>query len=186
MTNNNKQRNKKYMYGKIYHDTFEIRNSLNGLFSQFFNDHSGLDIETHNDIVKLRNKVGALIRSWMGSVKIQKKYGIKIPLHSTPISVGTFIEKQASSFYNIYKPCEICGENRITNYCHILPYSEGGPSHSNNYIILCPTHHHLFDHNRLKKIEWDKINFSNKLEASQKYIEKVKLPPIKKYWEKDR
>jgi len=36
------------------------------------------------------------------------------------------------------------------------------------------------------KIEWDKINFSNKLEASQKYIEKVKLPLIKKYWEKDR
>lgn len=85
---------------------------------------------------------------------------------------------------NEYIPCEICGENRATQYCHIIPRSEGGPSHEENYIYLCPTHHHLFDQSRLSKEEWGSIDYSKKLEAARKYMNEVKLPILQFFWNK--
>lgn len=174
------------MYGKFHHDTFEFRKALHDIFRDFFKNHPKLDMKTHNDIVYVRNKVVALLKSWIGSKKLESKLGIKIPLHSTPTSIKNFLEKQASSFNKKYKPCEICSENRVTHYCHIIPHSNGGPSDEKNYIYLCPNHHHLFDHNRLNKEEWQKINFSNKLEASQEYAIKIRLPILKKYWQTNK
>jgi len=156
------------MYGKFHHDTFEFHQALYNLFSSFLDGHTELEMKTHNELVELRNKIVALLDSWIGSKKLERKFGIKIPLHSKPPSIKNFLEKQARSYNKIYKPCEICGESRVTHYCHIIPRSEGGPSDERNYIYLCPTHHHLFDHNRLSKKEWEKIDFSKKLEASQK------------------
>jgi len=49
------------MYGKIYHDTFEIRNSLHSLFSQFFDEHSELDMETHNDLLNFEIRLVHLL-----------------------------------------------------------------------------------------------------------------------------
>ena len=42
-------------------------------------------------------------------------------------------------------PCEICGEKRFTQRCHIKPRSEGGNNEDKNILILCPTHHVILD-----------------------------------------
>ncbi len=170
------------LYGKFYHDTFEFRKSIQDLFSNFIKDHS-LNLEAHNDLVTLRNKVVALLNSWIGSKKLESKFGIKIPLQTATPSIKKFLEKQARSYNNNYKPCEICGEKRITHYCHIIPRNVGGPSDEKNYLYLCPLHHHLFDHNRLSKEEWESINFFSKLEAVQDYAKKIRWQQHKNFWQ---
>ena len=169
------------MYGKLYHDTFELRRELFELFDSFLSKHK-LEMEVHNEVVKLRNQIVALLDSWLGAKKLEDKFGIKIPLSATPPSMESFLEKQASSRNQVYKPCEVCGENRITHYCHIIPRSVGGPDAEENYLYLCPIHHHLFDHNRLAKAEWEKIGFSQKLPSSQEYAQKIKLPVLQYFW----
>jgi hypothetical protein len=38
----------------------------------------------------------------------------------------------------------------------VLPAADGGPYyHRGNLVILCPLHHHLFDHHRLAESEWE-------------------------------
>lgn len=175
------KRDNKYIYGKFHHDTFEFKNTLHVLFSDFLKSHK-LDMKTHNDVVDLRNKTIALLNSWIGSKKIESKLGIKIPLSTTSTSVDNFLEKQARSISKKYKSCEICGENRVTHYCHIIPRNVGGPNNEKNYIYLCPLHHHLFDNNRLEKKEWDVISFSNKQEASQEYANKIRLLRHQEFW----
>lgn len=172
----------KYMYGKFHHDTYEFHRDLHDLFSNFFEKYSRLDMNLHNDIVELRNKVVALLDSWIGAKKLENKFGIKIPLASTPPSIGSFLEKQARSHHKKYRPCEVCGEDRVTHFCHIIPRSEGGPNDEKNYLYLCPIHHHLFDHHRLSKDEANKIDFSKKSESSQEYARKVTLPSLERFW----
>jgi|GEM_PF-5207973 len=177
----NKERKRKYMYGKFYHDTYEFHRTLYDLFEQFFQEHK-LEIAEHNAVVELRNQIVALLDSWIGMKKLETKFGIKIPLNATPPSVESFLEKQTRSRNRIYRPCEVCGEKRITHCCHIIPHSDGGPNAEENYLYLCPIHHHLFDHNRFSKEEWTKIDFSKKLPASQEYIKKVRLPILENFW----
>jgi hypothetical protein len=172
----------KNLYGKFYHDMFEFRKSIQDLFSNFTKEHP-LDLKTNNDLVDLRNKTIALLNFWIGSKKIESKFGIKIPLQTTTSSIKNFLEKQARSYNNNYKPCEICGEKRITHYCHIIPRNTGGPSDEKNYLYLCPLHHHLFDHNRLNKEEWEVIDFSTKIKASQEYAKRVRLVQQQRFWQ---
>jgi len=172
----------KYLYGKFYHNTFEFRKALHDLFSSFIKKHN-LDLKTHNNLIDLRNRTVALLNSWIGSKKLETKFGIKIPLQTTTPSIKNFLEKQARSYSNNYKPCEICGEKRITHYCHIIPKNVSGPSDEKNYLYLCPLHHHLFDHNRLDKKEWEIIDFSVKLEASQEYAKRVRLVRQQRFWQ---
>ena len=56
-----------------------------------------------------------------------------------------------------YKECQICGFDRIIEIAHILPAAKGGQLSKENTVPLCPNHHHLFDHNRLLKEEFEKI-----------------------------
>lgn len=182
MRDNKSARKKKYMYGKFYHDTYEFREQLHRLFNEFLERHSELGMCTHNEIVQVRNQVIALLESWVGSKKIQNRLGVEIPLHAVPPSTESFLEKQARSREKSYGPCEICGENRISDFCHIVPRSEGGPNDERNYVYLCPNHHHLFDNNRLSEKEWGKIDFSKKLEVAREYAQKVRLPLLQGFW----
>ena len=177
-----KRPKKKYMYGKFHHDLFEFRIELHNLVNRYNVKFAG-GMLGQNDLINLRNEVVALLKSWVASKKFESKFGIKLPLHSKPPSVEKFLEKQGRSFHNIYEPCEICGEDRITHYCHIIPKCNGGPDHEENYISLCPTHHHLFDHSRLNKSEWEKIDLQKKMGAAHEYAVKVILPKQKKFWE---
>lgn len=66
-------------------------------------------------------------------------------------------------------PCEICGENRAIDQCHIIPSALGGKLEADNLLYLCPTHHRLFDNTMLSHQEWDKINWKRKPEIIQKF-----------------
>ena len=81
-------------------------------------------------------------------------------------------------------PCEICGDNRSTDKCHIIPRSLGGTIDSDNILVLCPTHHRLFDRFMLSKAEFASIKWELKSKASQYYVEKVTLPRIKQFWKR--
>ena len=173
---------KKYMYGKLFDETSRFRDEISSIFSDFVNKHKELSMEIISEVLTLRNRMYSLLNSWVGSKRLENKFGIKIPLDSTPLSFDVYLEKQGASSSKKYKPCEICGEDRIINYAHILPRGGGGVSNEKNYLYLCPTHHHLFDFERLTKEEWNKLDFSNKLEAAQEYIKEYKMPLLEKFW----
>jgi len=80
------------------------------------------------------------------------------------------------------KPCEICGENRSTDKCHILPNHMGGPASTENLLILCPTHHRLFDRHMLSRSEYAQIDWSTKSEPAQTYAERVILKAQQSFW----
>lgn len=177
------KRKRTYLYGKFYDDTQEFHEAIHKLFSDFLYSHR-MDMKSNNDLVNVRNQTVALLDSWIRAKKFEK-FGIKIPLEATPPSVLTFLKKNAQSRARKYHPCEICGEARISHYCHIIPRSDGGPSDLSNYIYLCPLHHHLFDDNRLSKKEWDCIKFSEKSDAARQYTIKIRLPRQENYWNRD-
>ena len=77
--------------------------------------------------------------------------------------------------------CEICGFNRAVDRCHIIPYSithyflptsqyreKTRKYETDNIIILCKNHHFVFDHAKLEKEEFDKIEV--KVMKMHKYI----------------
>lgn len=79
-------------------------------------------------------------------------------------------------------PCEICGENRSTDSCHILPNHMGGPASVQNLLVLCPTHHRLFDRHMLSRSEYAQIDWSSKSEPAQSYVETVILKAHQTFW----
>ncbi len=81
-------------------------------------------------------------------------------------------------------PCEVCGENRSTDSCHIIPRKYGGSGNQSNILILCPTHHRLLDRFMLSKEEYASINWNLKSKISQNYAENVILENHKKFWDR--
>lgn len=79
-------------------------------------------------------------------------------------------------------PCEICGENRAVDLCHILPKYMGGPASNDNLLILCPTHHRLFDRYMLSRSEYAQIDWSTKSKPAQDYEETVILKAHQSFW----
>jgi len=80
--------------------------------------------------------------------------------------------------------CEICGENRSIDRCHIIPDKLGGSKNEENILYLCPTHHRLFDRFMLSEAEWVQINWERKSEPSQHFAESVTLEAHKVFWQK--
>ena len=97
---------------------------------------------------------------------------------------GEYYPINKAIFYKTYDPCNICGEKRITHDCHIIPRVEGGPGHSDNFVTLCPLHHHLFDHSRLSEDEWEVLTkvIDGKMEAARVYAKEVRIPILKAFW----
>jgi hypothetical protein len=62
--------------------------------------------------------------------------------------------------------CEICGETRALDFCHIKPSSKGGLVAEENCLILCQTHHHCYDNGLLSQTEFllvrDKVRQAEK------------------------
>lgn len=80
-------------------------------------------------------------------------------------------------------PCEICGENRSIDKCHIIPAQLGGTKTHPNLLYLCPTHHRLFDRFMLTEEEWNRIDWSKKDKESQQYSTLITIETMKKFWE---
>ncbi len=78
-------------------------------------------------------------------------------------------------------PCEICGENRVIDRCHIIPARYGGVLSLENILLLCPTHHRLFDRGRLSLKEIKQIKFERKGKWSALYFWKANFPRHKAF-----
>lgn len=54
--------------------------------------------------------------------------------------------------------CIICFENRVVDAAHLLAATKGGGREKENIIPLCPTHHRLYDQNKLNTGELTKLS----------------------------
>jgi hypothetical protein len=133
---------------------------------------------------EIRNKIHNIVTAIIAQLAVSGKYGINLLHDPREVDIADFKEKQNNIFNQTYEPCAICGETRITHECHIIPRSEGGVLHRDNFVMLCPLHHHLFDHARLTKDEWDvlSIALSGKMEAAVIYANEVRLPLLQVFW----
>ena len=107
------------------------------------------------------------------------------PSVNRPFRAGTYVRFGVSGFLKDQAvPCEICGENRVVDTCHIIPRRVKGAQKVDNVLFLCPTHHRLFDTCMLSKEEWDRIDWTRKSRKSQVYAEKVLKVAHGNFWEK--
>lgn len=141
---------------------------------------------------EIRSDILRHLQATFAQLVIEGKYGLRVPL-STPKTLTPeeayarwlkSLEDQGPARLKEYLPCVICGEDRITHDCHIIPRREGGIDHIENYVALCPLHHHLFDHRRLKRDEWAKLmdNLDGKLETAIAYMTEIHLPWQQLFW----
>jgi len=133
----------------------------------------------------LRNQVHDTARAILVQLVLEGKYGIAAPLEVRPADIAQFVARQQKSLNNSYPPCVICGEDRITHECHIVPAADGGPYHHDNLVILCPLHHHLFDHHQLTRTEWDALHthLDEKMESARLYALHVRYIALQRWWE---
>lgn len=91
---------------------------------------------------------------------------------SNPVGRPTVMTKETID------KCLLCGFNRITERCHIIPkrivleirgLEKFCDYNNDNIIILCRNHHALFDLNRLNDKEWSIL--IKHFKPMQKYIE---------------
>jgi len=107
------------------------------------------------------------------------------PAVNRPFKAGTYVRFGGSGFVKDQAvPCEICGESRIIDMCHIIPKRLRGNDGINNILFLCPTHHRLFDTCMLSRDEWEKIDWGRKAKKSQIYAQKVIKVPHEIFWKK--
>lgn len=132
----------------------------------------------------VRSRIIDITRAIIAQAVVMRKHGVELPFDPRETDAASFVAKQQRILLTRYEPCAICGEVRITHECHIIPRSEGGPSHRDNYVTLCPLHHHLFDHNRLSSEECDRLLevIKTKMEAAAVYVREVRLPRLREYW----
>lgn len=116
----------------------------------------------HNKLVDIRNQCSDFINDSLAEITALIKHKADVQINSKRSKIFPIKE------YN--KPCQICGEKRITNLCHIIPRAEGGADDARNILLLCPTHHFLFDHARLTKSEFNKISMSQMLDETKAYF----------------
>lgn len=146
---------------------------------EFLNTHMG---ETIN--AELRNQAVEVVRAIISQLVVLGKYGIKLPHEIRSFDWEANDNKKRNQLLKIYPPCVICGETRITEECHIIPRSHGGANHPDNYVMMCPLHHHLFDHARFTKDEWGKLMsaLEGKMESAIIYTKTVRLRSMQLFW----
>jgi hypothetical protein len=132
----------------------------------------------------LCNQVHDTARAILVQLVLEGKYGIRAPLEVRTADVTQFVARQEKSLRREYPPCVICGEARITHECHVLPAADGGPYHHENLVILCPLHHHLFDHHRLTEAEWQVLEeqLGTLMESAHLYALQVRLVALQRWW----
>jgi len=53
--------------------------------------------------------------------------------------------------------CEICGEDRTLDFAHIKSVKEGGSIEKENCLVLCPTHHRVYDSGQMTEEEFSHV-----------------------------
>lgn len=90
--------------------------------------------------------------------------------------------RQIESYQN-RPPCEICGETRKVEFCHIIPRQIGGSNRETNIMYLCSTHHSCFDKGVLTKPEWDIIDWKGRSDLVKSFIEEVFFMRQQEHWQ---
>lgn len=147
--------------------------------SAFLNEHINDPLTP-----EVRNEVHDIVAAIIVQLAIDGKYGVKVPHEPRKVDLAQYRTKQENILQKSYESCAICGENRITHECHIIPRADGGPLHRDNFVMLCPLHHHLFDHARLTESEWEILakSFDDKMESAAIYAYQVRLPLLREFW----
>jgi hypothetical protein len=151
----------------------------------------GFDYRVQNRVVTLHNDARHILGESIKRLQAIYQHGFDLaprPAPSQPISVSVeelrrqLKRPKSPAEWWTGKPCEICGEHRTTNVCHILPRSLRGWLVPDNLFVLCPTHHFLFDHSRLSRDEFAKLDVSTKAKDAQRYFEKALAPRQQMFW----
>jgi len=137
-----------------------------------------LSIEIQNELNNIFGKIILLCSDIYKSDILKGKYNLDIDL-STAKESEIRPEKR---FINSFKPCEICGYNRVSHLCHIIPCNEGGNDSDENLLTLCANHHYLFDNHRLTKEEWDSIKWDKVHANSKEYAFSIRYKKHEMYW----
>ena len=141
--------------------------------------------------MRVRKRLGTRSRNPVDGMMLAEKIvedirkTFTIPNENIPFTRGLY-DRSTNSYagFDQHVPCEVCGENRAIDRCHIIPSMLGGAKSDANTIYLCPTHHRLFDRCLLGKAEWEEIDFSRKSKASANYAYYVLRPALEKHWMK--
>jgi hypothetical protein len=109
---------------------------------------------------------------------------------------ATYLSPTSDELIKQKARCNVCKENRSVDKSHIIPSNFlKSFNHKTqrellqglgNFLILCPNHHRFFDRGRLSKVEWDKIDFSDKHPLANSFSEKVLYERQKIFWETDK
>ena len=173
---------KKYIYGKSHHDKFPFKKRVFECFENRMDEISKINPSTFNEyrlnnlFVDLRNEICSLIDQIYQEVKVMLKHEVKITPSSRRRTFRVQDEKRSP------KRCQVCGENRTMNLCHVIPREEGGADSDENLIPLSPNHHYLFDEGRLSKVEFDKIDLKDKAPDTIEYFQRIHEKKHEMFW----
>jgi len=171
----------KYIYGKAHHNKFPLKKKVFECFAKYMEEMTRVNSSTFSDhrinnlFVDLRNEICSLIDEIYQEIKVELKHNVKIE---------SSLRKRVFGLQDgvTGKNCQICGESRAVNMCHIIPREEGGADLEENLIPLCPNHHYLFDQARLTKEEFGKIILSDKNPDAIEYFEKIHKKRHENFW----
>ena len=113
-------------------------------------------------------------RSYVDDEYIRQRYGIRAPGLDAAPSPADLVRHKTR--------CEICQENRSVDRAHVVPASIGGLLVDSNYLVLCPTHHRLFDRGRLSRPEWNTITWKDRPEWVSDFAQTVLLRRQEDFW----
>lgn len=128
-------------------------------------------------------KLSIHIDGLLFEINLLLKDAFCLPNKNIKFTKGLYDRSMVSHpFFKQNTPCEICGENRAIDSCHIIPNHMGGDIAPGNVLWLCPTHHRLFDRFLLSREEYDKIVWQAKSKASANFAYIVFRPIFEKTW----
>jgi hypothetical protein len=127
-------------------------NSIGGDFRWTWPLYEFLNSEVNASI---RNRACDIMLTVLRQFIAKTGFGIDLPNEVMGLDFVQSEKRKKQVRTKIYEPCAICGFERITAECHIIPRCYGGPDNIDNFIYLCPNHHHLFDKHRLTSEEFN-------------------------------
>lgn len=171
---------KKPIYGTTHHVKYLYKERIREIFDAYLknSDKQNSLSAIHNLVVHLRNETCMIFDEIYSDICLHLK-NIKVRASKRQYkSPEIYLGLQSK----LERKCQICGETRALNRCHIIPREAGGGNFDENMLILCPTHHFLFDQNKLSKEEFEKIIIDGKAQDSIAYFNTERRTAHERFW----
>lgn len=175
-------RARRYLYGKAHSEKYPYHAKVRVLFEECIDQMRALkpgilaDHRLNNLMIDLRNRTYVLVDEMYKELKVQLAHGISLRVSTRR---RPLVRRETVV---LGKRCEVCGEVRAVNICHIIAREMGGRDQEDNYLFLCPTHHFLFDEARLTRAELEHVQLDGKAEDSVAYFRAVHFSRHEMYW----